>query len=298
MQDQAEKARAIKHQEQAMDQSAPAAHAPHARPQRVLAVTSGKGGVGKSSLVVNLGITLTRFGLRVLLLDADLGMGNIDLLLGMTPKYNISHILAGKKDFSDVVLTGPSGIKVLPASSGGKRAPRVDFEIKKNLLDAVRDRADLADIVLIDTNAGLDDNVIHFLKLADEVILMTTPEPTSIMDSYGIVKVLAQERDQTLLHLLVNMAGDQYDARHVHSTLEMVTKQFFNVTLQEMGWINYDPLVSRAVRQQQPFVLLYPASRAARAVNGIAAKFANSQADFFVEQGLRGWIRKIRHLFT
>ena len=297
MQDQAEKARTIKHPKHDSEQ-APRVPEPVARPQRVIAVTSGKGGVGKTNFVVNFGIALTRFGHRVLVLDADLGMGNIDLILGLTPKFNISHILSGKKEISDVVLTGPSGIKVLPASSGGKRTAKTAFEVKKALIQALRERTDLADIILLDTNAGLDDNVIHFLKLADEVILMTTPEPTSIMDSYGIVKVLAQERGHTRLHLLVNMATDQYDARHVGETMGMVTKQFSNVTVQEMGWIYQDPLVSRAVRQQQPFVLLYPASRAARSLTRLAARFADSEVDFFVDRGLRGWIQKIRGLFT
>lgn len=298
MQDQADKASAMKQQGQDKSQDAIPAGARAPGAQRVIAVCSGKGGVGKSSFTVNFGIALTRFGHRVLLLDADLGMGNLDLLLGMTPKYNISHILAGKKEISDVVLSGPSGVKVLPASSGGKRTAKVDFEIKKQLVQDMRAHTDLADTVFLDINAGLDDNVIHFLKLADEVIIMTTPEPTAIMDSYGIVKMLAQERDETTLHLLVNMATDKYDAQHVGNTMEMVTKQFMNVTLTEMGWVYYDPLVSRSVRQQQPFVLLYPASRAARSIADIAARFADSEVDFMVERGLRGWIQKVRGLFT
>lgn len=297
MQDQAETARAIKEQGRDTDRDpAPAPHGAH--PQRIIAVCSGKGGVGKSSFTVNMGIALTRFGHRVLLLDADLGMGNLDLLMGLTPKYNVSHILSGKKEIHDVALTGPSGVKVLPASSGGKRAAKVDFEAKKKLIQDLRTHTDMADTVFVDAGAGLDDNVVHFLKLADEVILMTTPEPTAIMDSYGIVKLLAQERDETVLHLLVNMAADKYDAQHVGNTMEMLTKQFMNVTLREMGWIYNDPLVSRAVRQQQPFVLLYPASRASRSVTKIAARFADSEVDFLTERGLRGWIQKMRALFT
>lgn len=277
------------------------AAAPAAEPsgrQRIIAVASGKGGVGKSNITINLGITLTRFGHRVMLVDGDMGMANLDLLLGVTPKFNLSHVLGEKKDIQEVLITGPSGIKILPASSGGRSVESVDLQAKKDLFDAIRAQHEIADLVLVDTGGGLSDEVMHYLYLADEIILVTTPEPTSIMDSYGIVKRLAAERESTRLYLIVNMANDDYDARHVVSTIEDITKHFFNVTVTDLGWIHYDPLVSRAVRQQQPFVQLYPSARASRAFNHIATRFANYKVDFLVEHGIRGLISRIRHFFT
>ena len=277
---------------------APQSVAPEARSQRIIAVASGKGGVGKSNLAINLGITLTRFGHRVMLMDADLGMANVDLLLGLAPKYNLGHVFSGKKEIHDVMMTGPSGVRVLPASSGGRRSEEVGFKEKEKVFEEIRTQHEIADLVFVDTGGGLAEDVLDFLILADEVLLVTTPEPTSIVDSYGIVKVLARERKSTTLHLVVNMANDQYDAGHVVNTMELVTKQFFNVTLQDLGWLGYDPMVSRAVRQQQPFVELYPGCRASHAVHKIATRFADYKVDFLVEHGLRGMINRIRNLFT
>jgi len=162
------------------------------RRQRIIAVASGKGGVGKTLVTANIGITLTRFGHRVMLIDADFGFGNLDLLLGITPKYNLTHVFSGKKEVADVLLTGPSGVKVLPAGSGGKRPPRIEDDQRDRFAEQIRSYEDIADIVLVDTRAGLSDNTMQFLLMADEVILVTTPEPPSIMDSYGVVKILAQ----------------------------------------------------------------------------------------------------------
>jgi flagellar biosynthesis protein FlhG len=277
----------------------PAAPAlPAGAKQRIIAVTSGKGGVGKSNVAVNLGITLTRFGHRVMLVDADIGMANIDLLLGITPKYNITHLLSGKKELNDIMLNGPSGVKILPSSSSGKRATKIDDAQLKSLIKAIREKHELADLVFVDTAAGLSDNVLDFLVLADEVILITTPEPTSIRDPYGVVKALAQEREKPKLSLIVNMENDQYDAKHVVNTMELVTRQFFNIKLEQLGWINYDPLVSRAVRQQQPFTLLYPSSHASKAMHQIAGRFADFKVDFHNETGLRGLITRVKNFFS
>ncbi len=263
------------------------------RRRKIIAITSGKGGVGKSNIAVNLGITLTRFGHRVLIVDADVGLANLDLLLGLTPKYNISHVINGKKQLEEVMVTGPSGIRLLPASSSGRIVADFTSEKRSELVKKLREDADLADIVFIDTGGGITDNIIEFLMLADEVILVTTPEPTSIMDSYGVVKILAQEKEESIVHLLVNMAEDQADALHVSSTMKMITKQLINVTLEDLGWIGSDGCVSKSVRQQQPFVLLYPSSRAAKAVHRIAMRMSNCEVDIVTERGLSGLLHRI-----
>ena len=267
------------------------------RRQRVIAVASGKGGVGKTLVTANIGITLTRFGHRVLLVDADFGFGNLDLLLGITPKYNLTHVFSGKKELADVMLAGPSGVRVLPAGSGGKRPPRIEDEQRDKFVEQIHSYEDIADIVLVDTRAGLSDNTMQFLLAADEVILVTSPEPPSIMDSYGVVKILAQERETTTMRLLVNMASDRYDAEHVEETVGLVTRQFFNVTFEQLGWICYDPFVSRAVRQQQPVVMLYPHARATKDIVGIAAKLVGHDIMMPQESGLRAFASRIRHMF-
>lgn len=264
----------------------PAAIGAPAKGRKVVAITSGKGGVGKSNIAINLSITLTRFGHRVLIVDADVGLANLDLLLGLTPKYNLAHVVSGKKRIEEVVVSGPSGIRLLPASSSGRAYTDFTSEKRKELVDTLRSDNDFADVVFIDTGGGISDAVMEFLLLSDEVILVTTPEPTSIMDSYGIVKMLAQEKESSVVNLIVNMAEDQADAQHVSSTMRMITKQLINVKMTDLGWIGSDPHVSKAVRQQQPFVLMYPASRASKAVNRIAMRMSNCEVDFVTERGL------------
>ncbi len=292
MPDQARTARDMKEREAAVA-------VPHAAPesaefpQKIIAITSGKGGVGKSNIAVNLGVSLTRFGHRVLLVDADMGLANLDMLLGLTPKYNLYHVLSGKKRIEDVIISGPSGIKLLPTSSNGLLSPDMTNEKRAEIVRRIRGFSDIADTVFVDTGGGITDNILEFLLLADEVILVTTPEPTSIMDSYGIIRVLAREKENSRVRLLINMAEDQADAQHVSATMKMITKQFFNVTFDELGWIGYDTHVSKAVRQQQPFVLLYPSSRASRAVTRVAMKMANYEVDIVTEPGLAGLVRRM-----
>ncbi len=266
--------------------------------RKVITFTSGKGGVGKTNIAVNLGISLMKFGHRVLLVDADLGLANVDLLLGLTPRNNLSHVLAGKKSLEDVVITGPSGIKIVPCSSGGKRNIRITSDDRREIVSAINSNRELGDTVFIDTGGGITDNIIDFLLLADEVFLVTTPEPTSIMDSYGMIKILAQEKEKSLVRLIVNMAGDSSDAEHVLSTMKLITKQFFNVELDYLGWVSYDQNVFRAVRAQQPFVLYNPSCRAARDVDRIAMKLANYEVGIRAESGIKRWLKKIGSIFT
>ncbi|MFH1538196.1 MAG: MinD/ParA family protein [bacterium] len=294
LQDQAHKLREMKEGEAAPQ--TPEAENDTSGP-RLIAVTSGKGGVGKSNIAINLAIALTRFGNRVMVFDADFGLANVDLLLGLTPKHNLRHVLSGKKSIEEILLTGPSGIRVLPSFTGGKKVEDISAEKKRAIISSIRALGDVANIVFIDTGAGISDNTVDFLVLADEILLVTTPEPTSIMDSYGVLKMLSQKRDSTTVRILVNMAEDAYDAQHVMKTIRMISRQFFNIELDELGFIYYDHQVSRSVRQQQPFVLLYPSSRATRSLNQIASKFCNYDVDFLTERGLQSLWKKILELF-
>lgn len=294
LQDQAHRLRVMKKSDGAAAQSA--AEKETTGP-RLIAITSGKGGVGKSNIAINLSIALTRFGNRVMLFDADFGLANIDLLLGLTPKHNLRHVLSGKKSIEEILLTGPSGIRILPSCAGGGKSEDISAEKKREVISRIRTMGDVADIVFIDTGAGISDNIVDFLTLADEVLLVTTPEPTAIMDSYGVLKMLSQKRDSTEVRVLVNMAEDAQDAQHVMKTIKMISRQFFNIKIEELGWIYFDHQVSRSVRQQQPFVLMYPSSRATKSLNQVASKFCSYDVDFLTERGLSSLWKKVLDFF-
>jgi flagellar biosynthesis protein FlhG len=265
------------------------------RPPRVIAVASGKGGVGKTNIAVNLGIALIRLGHRVLVVDADMGMANVDLLLGLNPKYNVKHVMSGKKDLQEVVLTGPGGLRVLPAGSGGRRDGDPPPSAMRDLIRNLRLHGDMADLIFIDTGAEISDNAVEILSSADEVLLVSTPEPTSIMDAYGLIRTLAQGAESLHVKLLVNMAEDQYDAQHVMSTLSQITRQFFNVAIEDIGWMYQDLNVSRAVRRQQPFVLLYPNTRATRSIYQAAHRITDNPNPTALpaDHGIRGVINRL-----
>jgi len=267
------------------------------REVKVVALASGKGGVGKTTLAINLAISLTRFGHRPMVVDADMGLGNVDLMLGLTPRYNLSHYLDGKKEFEEIVVSGPSGIHLMPCSSGGKMPETFDSQAREKLVERLKNSFDYCDIAVIDTGGGLSDNIIDFLLHADEVFLVTTPEPTSIMDSFGVVKTLAAEKEKLSVRLMINMAHEKADARHVLSTLKLVTKQFQNVDFQYVGSVGLDPNVSKSVRHQQPIVLYNPASRAARDIEMLAMKLADYDVDFRTERGVANFFRKIGAFF-
>ncbi len=241
---------------------------------RAVVVSSGKGGVGKTNLAVNLAIALARSGQRVGLLDADLGLANIDIVLGVTPTYNLSHVIAGHKSLGEIALRGPEGVILYAGGSGVQELAnlspwRVDHFIRSlGELDAH------LDLLLIDTGAGLSHTVTAFLLAVPEVILVTTPEPTAVADAYGVVKVLAGRNPEVRVQLVVNMAQDQAQAEEVWRALTAVSRQYLSQapTLDLLGWVPFDPAVRRAVLQQVPFLLAAPASRAAREVYAIAAR--------------------------
>jgi len=265
---------------------------PPARPVKIIAVASGKGGVGKTSVAINLAISLTRFGHRVMVVDADMGLANVDLMLGLTPKFNLSHVLERKKTFNEIIITGPSGIKLVPCSSGGRRDVEFDTEKRRELIGTLRQNTDFADTVFIDTGGGISDNIVDFLLLADEVFLVTTPEPTAIMDSYGVIRTLAREMKSPRVRLIVNMVNDPGDARHALSTMQLVTRQFFNIDFDCIGSIGYDQNVTRAIRRQQAAVLMYPSTRAARDFDRIAMKLADYEVDFVTERGVKALLSR------
>jgi flagellar biosynthesis protein FlhG len=243
-------------------------------PLRVIAVTSGKGGVGKSNIVVNLGLALARQGLKVLLIDADLGLANLDILLGLTARFTIDDVLSLKQPLSGAILAGPEGVMVLPAASGIADLAELDESRKILLLDELDHYAASLDVVLIDTGAGISRNVIFFNLASKERILVANNQPTSITDAYAMIKVLATQHGERHFKLLVNGLTRPQEAEVVYRTLLTVTERFLGheIHLEYLGFIPHDDSIPKAVMRQQPVLTLYPQAPASQSFTRIAER--------------------------
>ena len=242
---------------------------PVARVQ-VIAVTSGKGGVGKTNVSANLALALARSGKRVLVLDADLGLGNLDVLLGLAPRYTLEHVLSGEKSMSDVVATGPSGIMILPASSGIHDLTALSQEQQLLLQDELEGLTRSVDVLLIDTGAGISSNVLYFAVAAQEILVVASPEPTSITDAYALMKVLFLQHGEKRFRLLVNMAAGGAEAMVVYRKLCTVADRFLNISIDYVGYVPEDDYVTMAVCRQRAVVDLYPRAQSSRQFEKLA----------------------------
>ncbi|MBP1625842.1 MAG: flagellar synthesis regulator FleN [Holophagaceae bacterium] len=239
-------------------------------PSRVLAVTSGKGGVGKTNVVAGLAMSLARVGQRVLVLDADFGLANLDILLGLTPTHTLEHVLRGEKILEEIILDGPLGIKVIPASSGIQELTRLDTMAELRLVQGLQRVAETQDWLLIDTAAGIHDSVVKLLMAAQEVILVTTPEPTSLVDAYAMVKVIHLRDPQKPIWVVVNNAQVESEAEETLEQLQAAALRFLGKELNILGMIPTDPHLLQSVRQQRGVVELYPRSPSAQAFRAFA----------------------------
>jgi len=265
---------------------------------RVIAVTSGKGGVGKTSFSVNLGMALIDFGYRVILMDGDLGLANVDIALGITPRYTLEHLLNGEKTLEEILVYGPKGIGVLPGGSGVQDLANIERERLGEVLRNLGRLESLADIVIIDTGAGLGHTVINFLKAADDIILITTPEPTALTDAYGLLKTLRTDDQAVLVNVVVNRAQREADARATFERLESAVRRFLNGSLNLLGWVYEDPMVGKAVMKQEPLGCTYPESAAYQCIQWIAG----SVSGLYLRPprqsgGIRGFISNLLRTF-
>jgi flagellar biosynthesis protein FlhG len=241
---------------------------------RVIAVTSGKGGVGKTSIVANLGYAFTKLGKKVLILDADLGLGNLDVLLGLAPKYNLSHVIMEEKSIEEILIDGPGNMKILPASSGIQELTHLTREQKIQILSQLDLLVDSVDILFIDTAAGISSNVMDFNATAQEIIVVVSPEPTSITDAYALMKVLSLKYSGKVCKLLVNMTSRPEEGRDVFRQLHLVTKRFLDMDIEYLGSILRDEKVTRGVKNQKIVSELYPNTQASRCFKELARKIA------------------------
>ena len=259
---------------------------------KVIAVTSGKGGVGKTCVSVNLATAMAIAGKRVLLLDADLGLANVDVMLGLQPAYNLSHLLNGDCSIEDLILEGPHGLRIVPATSGTRRMAQLTPTENAGLIRAFCDYGEPLDALIIDTGAGIADTVTMFCSAAQEVAVVICDDPASITDAYALIKVLSREFGVQRFHIITNRVPTMQHGRDLYSKIVRVTDRFLDVTLDFGGAIPDDYYLQRAVRRQMTVVDAYPASRSALAFKNLAqladkwvgGTGVSGHLEFFVER--------------
>lgn len=261
---------------------------------RVISVTSGKGGVGKTNVVANLALALRLMSKRVLIFDADLGLANMDVMLGLNPRYTINHVLQGQKRLEDVIITAPSGFKLLPAASGMQELTDLDNSQRLFLLNELDALEELFDVLLIDTGAGISSNVMYFNFAAMEKVVVVTNEPTSLTDAYALIKILTHKYHQKRFKILVNAARNADEAERIYRHLSLVVDQFLgSPSLDYLGWIPYDKMVPAAVRQQQMVLQRYPESPASRGFTVLAERLMASEDGSGFEGDIKFFWRRL-----
>lgn len=245
---------------------------------RVFAVTSGKGGVGKTSFVVNLAISFAKLGRKVLIIDADLGLANVDIMLGLSPKENIHTLLTGNKTIEEVLCDGPFGIKILPASSGIYEVTHLSAEQRIGLLSHLDSLEDRFDTVLIDTGAGISSNVMYFNAAAQEILVIVTPDNTSIADAYALIKVMSSHFGQKIFHVVPNMVQNEFEATNIFRKLEKAAMKFLDVTLHYAGFVVRDDGIRKGGNEQVPLVVSTPSSAGAKSIRFVAEGLLNAPA--------------------
>ena len=252
----------------------PPGSARHSGPARVIAVSSGKGGVGKTSVSVNLALAFSEMNLKPLLVDADVGLANVEVLFGIFPKYNLLDAVNNEKTVREIVFDGPNGVKLISGGSGVEVFTRMAETRMAPVISELAELDDEYDIIIIDTGAGISETVLGMAVAADEAVVVTTPEPTSVTDAYALIKaIVLRDRDKTV-RLIINKAESEFEAAEVMSKLSQVTDKFLDLKLHKLGYILNDPLVVRSVKQQQPFILSAPNSQAAKKIRDIARRLA------------------------
>ena len=245
---------------------------------RVLAVTSGKGGVGKSNISTNIALAMVQHGKRILLMDFDLGLANIDVLFGIYPQYTLKDVFRGKKELKDIIVEGPEGLMIIPASSGVEEMVNLSNSQKERLTRDVGRIKDGIDMVIIDTGSGIYSDVVRMLVAANEILIVVTPEPTSITDAYAVIKVVSKYKKQPRIRLIVNMCRNITDATSTGKRITEASKRFLGVDIQEVFAVPFDQHVSTAFRMRKPFLLQFPNAVVSTNIRKIAGNILSAQS--------------------
>ncbi|MFK7974649.1 MAG: MinD/ParA family protein [Halioglobus sp.] len=269
----------------------------------IIAVTSGKGGVGKTNIAVNLAVSLAQQGRKVVLFDGDLGLANVDVALGLRPSYDIRHVVSGEKKLQEILLEGPRGIRIVPATSGVAKLNQLDAQQRANIVNAFSELGDGVDTLIVDTGAGIHANVQTFCSACQSVVVVICDEPSSITDAYALIKVLNKENGIKEFQLLANMVDGEEQGRALYRKISRVASRFLDVSLGYLGAIPRDNYLCKAVQQQSAVVDLYPRSSSAKAIQQLAESVASRSAStssngmgrlgFFVERLIRNHTNQI-----
>ncbi|MDR1100625.1 MAG: MinD/ParA family protein [Treponema sp.] len=296
MEDQAEKLREIMKRKKDSPSGSPEKPSRIAsrdsKKTRIITVTSGKGGVGKTNLSVNMALAYARLGKKVVVMDADLGLANVNVMLNMVPKYNLYHVIKKQKTIREILVDTDYGISIVAGASGFSQIANMAENERQNFINEL-DTLSNADIIIIDTSAGVSSNVLDFIAAADDAVIITTPEPTAITDAYGIIKIIATEYDDLNmgLKLVVNRAKGAVDAKKVADRMITIAGQFLNLKVDYLGFIYDDAVVSQAVLRQKPFMVIDPRCKASLCVQHIVERLEKSEVR--ASEGLGAMMRKL-----
>jgi flagellar biosynthesis protein FlhG len=255
----------------------------------VLAISGGKGGVGKTLTTANLGLCMARMGMRTLLIDGDFGLANLDVVLNLRPQFTLDDVLCGERHLKDIIMTGSEGVRVIPSSSGVMRVPELDKLQKLMLLDQIESLDEEFDVVLIDTPAGVSKNVQYWTSSAAEVIMVVTPEPTSLADCYASIKILSQMTAENSFKLIVNMVRNDVEAKKIYEKISTLSDEYLQVRVDYLGYIPFDESVRNSVRERVPYVQKYPFSLASQGLRDISRQI--------VTQGTVGQLKGTMQFF-
>jgi len=293
MMDQAEKLRKIVNEQNRQLENSVS----KTRKSRVITITSGKGGVGKSNFTANLAIQLQRTDRKVVIIDADLGLANIEVIFGIVPQFNLTDVIYGRKSIAEIMTPGPLGINFISGGSGIQDLIHLNSQQLSNFISNLSLLDEYADIILIDTGAGLTDSVINFSKAADEIILVTTPEPTSVTDAYSLIKVLCKNNLIPNIKLLVNQVEDDEEGKEIFNKLYRVSKKFLNIEINELGYLPYDKNLIKSVKLQEPVCISFPNSEISRAFRKISYKITEDEPQEEMNSGFTSFVKRLMHVF-
>jgi flagellar biosynthesis protein FlhG len=268
------------------------------RNARVLTVTSGKGGVGKTNIAINLAISLSEMGRRVVVIDADFGLANIDVLFGMIPQYTLLDVVQDRKNILEVLAEGPKNVKFVSGGSGVEELVKLNNGQIQRFVNNIGLLDRIADFIIIDTGAGLSDTVMSFVMAADEVLLVTTPEPTSMTDAYALIKMVSNRDREKVIKVVVNRAENITEANDIQNRLQLVAEKFLKIKLYSLGYLLQDDAVSKAVKIQQPFLVSYPKSQVSRCIKDISQKLIDIPADNQKGSGIRGFMNRLVNIMS